>query len=66
MFTFRKMQVFRTFSANDWNQPEQQFLAKLFKIFSFLALSIFSLNAEKMRKTDDRRFNPACCFTTEG
>lgn len=43
---------FRGFSANDWNQLEHQFLAQLFKIFSFISLSTVSSNAEKMRKIE--------------
>lgn len=44
--------LLRIFSASDWNQLEQQFLSQLFKLFSFLALSTVSSNAEKMRKIE--------------
>jgi hypothetical protein len=47
--------LFRSFSANDWNQLEQRFLSHLFKIFSFLSLSTFYSNAEKMRKIESFR-----------
>lgn len=44
--------LFRGFSANDWNQLEQRSLTQFFKIFSFLSLSTFLSNAEKMRKIE--------------
>ena len=44
--------LFRSFSTNDWNRLEQQFLSQIFKIFSFLSLSTFYSNAEKMRKIE--------------
>ena len=44
--------LFRSFSANDWNQVEHQFLTQFFKIFNIFSLSTFSSNAEKMRKSE--------------
>ena len=55
--------LFRDFSANDWNQLEHQFLAQLFKIFSFLSLSTVSSNAEKMRKIE--KFEELCISTSD-
>jgi hypothetical protein len=52
MQNFPNQSLFRGFSASDWNQLEQPFQTQLFKIFSFLPLSTFYSNAEKMRKIE--------------
>ncbi len=57
MSKFRKVSIFRTFSANDWNKPESgSHIRFIFPTLYSESKSApnFSSNAEKMRKTDSQ------------
>jgi len=52
MSKFRKVQILRTFSANDWNHPESKHFVSLTLDPQSEMTPSFSSNAEKLRKTD--------------
>ncbi len=54
MFKFRKVQIFRTFSANDWNHPESKHFVTLTLDPQSKTAPSFSSNAEKMRKFESQ------------
>ena len=49
-----KLRILRTFSANDWKQPESFPLQSFFNIQSSHQLQTFSSNAEKLRKSNQQ------------
>ena len=48
---FTQVQIFRIFSANDWNQSELNDHVLTFSKPTFQVTSTFSSNAEKLRKS---------------
>ncbi len=52
MFTSSKTRILRTFSANDWNDPESNHSPFLTATWRINALQTFTSNAEKLRKSD--------------
>ena len=54
MYPFIKKRIFRTFSANHWNQPELSIHFLALSDSELKTMSIFSSNAEKLRKLESQ------------
>jgi len=52
MFTSSKLRILRTFSANDWNNPELYHSPSLIIALQIKTTSTLSSNAENLRKAD--------------